>query len=99
MKEKIDLFAKGVFSYERPELTASAGNIYISVEMGKVFTGSFVVSSSENKPFKGLVYSSDCLLSLDRDSFSGAENTINYKFDATHLDINDSIKGHISIVS
>ncbi len=99
MKEKIDLFAKGVFSYERPELTSSVGNIYISVEMGKVFAGSFVVSSSANRPFKGLVYSSDCLLTLDRDSFSGTENTINYKFDATHLDINDSIKGHISVVS
>ena len=99
MKEKIDLFAKGVFSYDRPELSSSVGNIYISVEMGKVFSGSFVVSSNSGKSFKGLVYSSDILMKIEKDSFVGASNTINYTFDATHLDINDNIKGHISIVS
>lgn len=99
MKEKIELFAKGVFAYERPELITSVGNISISVEMGKVFRGSFNVSSSAGKSFKGLVYSTSTLLSFDSDMFFSTENIINYSFDARHLDIGDSVKGRITIVS
>lgn len=99
MKDKIELLAKGVFTFDRPELVTSVGNISISVEMGKSVEGSFTVSSSADKPFKGLVYATDSLISFDTNSFFNASNTINYKFDATHLDIGDSVKGRITIVS
>lgn len=99
MKEKIDLFARGVFAYDRPEPVVSVGNIGISVEMGKVFRGSFSVRASDGSSFKGLVYSTDSLLSFASDTFSGSDNLIEYSFDAGHLDINDTIKGRITIVS
>lgn len=99
MKEKIDLFARGIFTYQRPGLTVSADSISISAEMGKIYKGSFSVASAEGKPIKGIVYSSDSVLSFENSFFSKADNEIHYLFDATHLDINDTIKGHISVVS
>lgn len=99
MKEKIDLFAKGIFSYDRPELCSSVGSISISVEMGKVFEGSFSLTSSDGSSFKGIVYSSDPVLGFESSTFIGSDNTVRYSFDATHLDINDSVKGRIFIVS
>ena len=99
MKEKIDLFAKGIFSYNKPELTISVSSIYIAVEMGKVFKGSFLVSASDDRRFKGLVYSSDSLLTFSEETFAGREITIEYTFDATYLDINDVVKGQISLVT
>lgn len=99
MKEKIELFAKGVFTYEKPELNLSVSSINISAELGKVSEGSFVISSSSKKAFKGIVYSTDPLLTIDAGSFYGITNEIRYSFDATYLDMNDSIKGRICIVS
>lgn len=99
MKEKLDLFAKGVFSYSRPGLLASTGSIGISVEIGKLYKGSFSVSASDNSSFKGIVYSTDTLLKIDTPTFVGSDNVICYTFDAGYLDVNDSIKGRIVIVS
>ena len=99
MKEKIDLFAKGIFSYDRPELTSSVGSISISVEMGKVCEGSFSLTASDGSSFKGIVYSSDPLLRFDNETFVGSDNEIRYSFDAAHLDINDSVKGRVTVVS
>ncbi len=99
MKEKIDLFAKGVFSYDKPGITSSESNINISAEMGKSERGSFFVSSLNGKAFKGIAYSGNNLLKLQNSFFNGAQNEIEYVFDAAYLDINDTVKGHISIVS
>lgn len=99
MKEKIDFFAKGVFSYEKPGLLISVETINISAEAGKTRTGSFCVLSSAGTPFRGLVFSSSELIKLESTSFSEAQNTIVYTVDATYLDRDDSIKGRISVVS
>lgn len=106
MQEKIDLFTRGVFSYEKPELVISTDNITISVEAGKVFRGSFCVSAEGQVPVRGKVYSSSGLLTIDEPEFSGVENTINYSFDARYLDHNDQnldrndrLKGRVTILS
>ena len=99
MRDKIDRFAKGIFSFDHPELIASTGNISIPAEAGKAYEGSFTVSSSSFKPFKFFITASDSLISFEKDSFYGIENEVRFRFDAEHLDINDAIQGNFSIIS
>ncbi len=99
MREKIERFAKGIFSYNNPQLLTSVASINIPAEAGKSVEGSFVVSSSGAVPFKGFVVASDSLISFEKNTFYGAENEIRYKFDAAYLDINDNVQGSFTVIS
>ena len=99
MKEKIEQFAIGEFEYELPTLNLSIEKIEISVEAGKQFEGSFTIANSNNRTIKGILYSSNPLLSFDSDVFKGKENLIMYRFDASYLKSSDILKGNITILS
>ena len=99
MRDKIERFAKGIFSFDHPELIVSEDNISIQAEAGKAYEGSFSVSSSANKPFKGYVTASDSLISFEQSSFYGINNEIRFRFDAVHLDINDTVQGTFTVIS
>jgi len=99
MKEKIGLFAKGIFSYERPTLSVSVERISLSVSTGKKVRGSFIVSSSGKTPFKGIVFCDETLMTFESPAFKGVENTISYTFDAQYLDKGDRITGTIFVVT
>ena len=99
MREKIERFAKGIFSYNNPQLITSVGSINIPAEAGKTAEGSFVVSSSASVPFKGFVVASDSLITFEKNTFFGTENEIKYRFDATYLDINDNVQGSFTVIS
>ena len=71
MKEKIDRFAKGIFTYEPADLVISELEVSIRVETGRTFCGTFSVSNSADTPLKGIVCSSSSYLSFRDNSFSG----------------------------
>lgn len=99
MKEKIERFAGGEFEYEQPSLQISADEIAIRVEAGKQYEGSFTIGNSAGRIMKGLLYSSNRLLTFNQTSFIGNEIIITYRFDATYLRPEDIIEGNIVIVS
>lgn len=99
MKEKIERFSKGDFEYELPFICLSEDVIRITVEAGKVYEGSFTISSSSDGILQGEVYSSSRLLRVNNASFSGADNLIIYSFHATYLKAGEEVTGEISIVS
>lgn len=99
MKEKIDLFSKGIFSFDRPGLVLSVESINISAEAGKTRSGSFCVSNTAGTAFRGLVFSSSELVKLDCSSFNSANTVIVYTIDASYLDRGDSVRGKITVVS
>ena len=99
MKEKIGLFAKGIFSYERPALSLSVEKLNLSVSTGSKARGSFIVSSTGNRPFKGIAFCDESLLTFDDPAFLGTENTLTFTIDATHLDAGDKVKGTIVVVT
>ncbi|MCR5829199.1 MAG: DUF5717 family protein [Lachnospiraceae bacterium] len=99
MKEKIGLFAKGVFSYERPALSLSVEKLNLSVSTGNKVRGSFIVSSTGTRPFKGIAFCDESLLTIDDPMFNGKENTITFTINATHLDPGDKVKGTIVVVT
>ena len=99
MKEKIGLFARGIFSYERPALSLSVEKLNLSVSTGSKVRGSFIVSSKGSAPFKGIAFCDESLLTFDDPSFCGKENTLTFTIDATHLDAGDKLKGNIVLVT
>ena len=99
MKEKIGLFAKGIFSYERPALSLSVEKLNLSVSTGSKVRGSFIVSSTGTKPFKGIAFCDESILTFDDSAFFGTDNTLTFTIDATHLDAGDKVKGTIVVIT
>ena len=99
MKEKIEQLAGGEFEYELPFLRLSVESIDFGVEAGKHFEGSICISNSANRIMKGIVYSSDRLLTLSLSEFQGKECILTYRFDASYLKPSDIVNGKITILS
>lgn len=99
LKEKIERYANGEFKYELPFLRLSIEEIEISVEAGKRFDGSFVLSNSANRMMKGMLHSSNRLLTFNCSSFKAKESIITYCFDASYLNPSDTVYGSIIILS
>lgn len=99
MKEKIERLSKGIMEYELPHICLSVESLNITVEAGKLWEGFFSISNNANRPMKGLVYSSDGLLTFSDSTFYGLDNCITCQFDASHRKAGDRLIGEISIVS
>lgn len=99
MKERIEQLAGGEFEYELPFLRLSVESIDFNVEAGKHFEGSISISNSANRLMKGIVFSSDRLLTLSLSEFKDKECIITYRFDATYLKPSDKVSGNITILS
>ncbi len=99
MKEKVERLAKGVFEYETPGILLSEEELLITVDAGKVYSGSFTIKNSKNTPIKGILYSSSELFRLEQESFTEKENVIHYSFYGDNMNPLESAKGEICIVS
>ncbi|TAH74949.1 MAG: hypothetical protein EWM47_00775 [Anaerolineaceae bacterium] len=99
MKEKIEQLAQGEFEYELPFLRLSVEEIDFSVEAGKQFEGSVSISNSANRIMKGIVFSSERLLTLSLSDFKDKECIITYRFNASYLKPSDIVSGNITILS
>lgn len=98
MKEKIEQLSKGIFVYQAPALCLPE-KIEVSVETGKVFTGSILIRNEKNSRMKGVIYSSSRWFVIEDDKFIGPANEIHYHVDAAYLRAGEVIQGAMSIVS
>lgn len=99
MKEKLTKFSRGVFLYEKPALLFSQESIEFSVEAGKVYEGSFNITTARHVPIKGILSKTDHFLKLSETSFSGTEITIHFTYDATELPAGETHVGSIEVIS
>lgn len=99
MKEKVERLAKGVFEYETPEILLSEEELVLTVDAGKVYSGSFTVKNNNNTPVKGILYSSSELFRLEQNSFTERENEIHYTFYGNNMNPLETAKGEVCIVS
>ncbi len=99
MKEKVERLAKGVFEYETPGILLSEEELIITVDAGKIFTGSFIIKNNNNTPIKGILYSSSELFRLERNTFTERENEINYTFYGNNMNPLETARGEVCIVS
>ncbi len=100
MKEKISQVAKEVYQWEVPRIFLSRETLDISVELGKSYQGSFVVSNSDHAYMKGVVYSSDENLTFEKSMFTGDESVITFTYSAENVlkDVRNKV-GIITIVT
>ncbi len=99
MKEKIEALSQGKFEYKLPDLYLSKKEIRIEVIAGQVYEDFITVTNSINRRMKGVVYSSNSLLTLPENNFVGKTFTIHYRFNASFLKAGDEVKGELTIVS
>ncbi|MDD6206975.1 MAG: DUF5717 family protein [Clostridiales bacterium] len=99
MREKIKAFSKGQFKYQLPNLQASVERLVFSVQSGKKVTGTVEIENDEKAPMKGMVYSSDPCMRIQKNAFVGERFVLEYSFDAGSLKPGTVRKGKLTIVS
>ena len=99
MKEKVAKFYKGDFIYENPKLVLSETSIELSICAGSIYEGFFTISGDKNAIVKGVLESSCPLLRLKTKEFFGGKTAIDFEFDASYLEVNDSFKEYIKVIS
>lgn len=99
MKEKIEQLANGIFEYDRPYLIISEEIIDIIVESGKTYKGNFTICCSDNTELKGLIYSSNRLMTCNITTFIGTEIEVEYEFLGNNIESGVTIEGAIQVVS
>ncbi len=85
MRERIEKLARGNVSWHRPGLKISQTNITLTVEAGTVGHGSFLLESIDERPVRGLVYTSSGRIRLEQNQFDGTSFLVSYTFDAEGL--------------
>lgn len=99
MKEKIVQLAKGQFDYALVPIILSQSEIELEIEEGKKVQGYIVLKNRQSTPMKGVIYTSNDLISIKEDTFVDAENTIHYEINGKGLAAGEVISGEIQIVS
>ncbi len=99
MKEFIERLSKGIIEYEKPVLELSESALELTLDMGEVRKGYFLIKSSNNIPLKCVVYSSSECLRILNNQFTGIEGKIEYEIDTTMVEVGESIHGYIDVVS
>ena len=74
MRQKIEKFANGIFSYEKPELIVSESVLELKAVSGKETIGTFVVSNDHNTKVRGFCLCKSEFISFKNEVFEEAEN-------------------------
>ncbi|MCD8364128.1 MAG: DUF5717 family protein [Lachnospiraceae bacterium] len=99
MKGKIIDFSNGIFSYSQPELRMEPEELLLRTKSGGFLSGSFVVSSCDERRIRGVLGTRLAGLTLKQDSFFGRAARIEYEYDAKGLQEGESLQGSIYIES
>lgn len=97
MKEYIERISRGNIQYNRPVMNLSETVIEGSYPFDEVIEAEFVLSSDET--LRGVVYSTNELVKLKADGFTGKSNNIRYSINTKGLEKGNVIKGEFNIVS
>ncbi len=97
MKGKIIDFSNGIFSYSQPELRTEPKELLLRTKADGFLTGSFVVSSGDERRVRGVLCTRLPGLTLKQDSFFGRAARIEYEYDAKGLKEGESLEGSVFI--
>lgn len=93
------MLSRGVFEYDRPEITVSEEKIQIQAQTGELYGGSFEINSVNGFPIKAMIFSSNHRVQCQEGSVIGAHCVVNYIFDAKDVQAGTTIQGSFCIVS
>lgn len=98
MKDYINRLARGSFDYEPPVMYLSENHIEEDVVKGEDTIRTLVINSMDDRMVKGILYSSNELVSIDNPVFRGVNNTITYRVNTKGLERGSVIEGRFDIV-
>ena len=99
MRQKIEKFANGIFSYEKPELIVSESVLELKAVSGKETIGTFVVSNDHNTKVRGFCLCKSEFISFKNEVFEEAENEVTVIFSAANLEAEAKLNTVIEIVT
>ena len=99
MKDFIEKLSLGVCEYNNPELCASVSEIEVELNAGTINPFEFNISSGNNVPIKGIVYSTNEKLRIINPTFYGVNIVIKYEINVENVCEGEIIKGNINIIS
>ncbi len=99
MKERINKLARGIVDLAYPELRLSDSAFHGMINAGETLKLQLLLSSENGILLKGLLYSDNPYVTLQKSSFLGLRTPLSCLVDARSLKDGDRIEGAISIVS
>ena len=99
MKELIDKLYLGIIEYDMPEIKVSTSKIETVVKAASVYEDYLYISSENNVPAKGIVYSSSEKVKIINKNFYGTEVAVKYVVDTMYSEKGERLEGFINIVS
>ncbi|MCM1047716.1 MAG: DUF5717 family protein [Clostridiales bacterium] len=99
MKQIIQQILEGNFRTDNTSVDFSCPRVDISLKPGDVEEGVFTIYAPEGALTEGHVISTDLRMECLTPSFSGSQDDIYYRVDASAMEIGDEIKGAFNIIS
>ena len=99
MSKTIERLLHGQFSYETGFLRFSEERLQLDLLPGEVSEGEFHIEGPQRGLVEGRVTSSEVRMQVITPDFSGAEDSVSYRFDASGLVNGDVLKGNFRILS
>ncbi|MBD5454017.1 MAG: hypothetical protein HDR30_06870 [Lachnospiraceae bacterium] len=99
MKQIIREILEGKFRYDNASLDFSCPRIEMSIQAGERKEDSFIIYGPEGVLTEGYVISTDLRMECLTASFSGSQDEIFYRVDASESKVGEEIKGAFHIVS
>ena len=98
MKEKIEQLAKEKFEYQMPGLCATPEKLEIKIQAQETYRGNIRLTNRADRRMKGVVFTDNLLLTLEREQFVGEEANIPFVFCAKHLKAGEHFSGKEGLV-
>ncbi|MBP3241684.1 MAG: hypothetical protein J6M92_14260 [Oribacterium sp.] len=99
MKERINKLARGIVELDRPVLKLSDTSFKGTVEIGELAKFELVLYSENGILLKGLIYSDNPRVTVQKDAFGGIRSLIRCVVDTRKMKDGDKIEGQLYIVS
>lgn len=95
----MDRILEGEFNKDNHFLDFSTPRIELSVHGGEIYEGSFFIYGPENCMTEGTVTSDRPRMECLTESFTGSQEEICFRFDASDMEEGESVKGEFCIIS
>ncbi|MBO4290020.1 MAG: hypothetical protein J5865_08000 [Lachnospiraceae bacterium] len=99
MKEKIGRLSRGIIETKKNRIVLEPERIETTVSDDAPYQGEFSIKSKNRLAFRGIVYSSDPHVVLNKMYFAGTDTLITYQVTVDETLASDTIDGAFSIVS
>jgi len=98
LRKRIWRMSEDKFETVRPRLTFSSDEVIVTAVEGEKVKDEFRITTEEETPIRGIVYSSNPYVRLPKTQFDGYEITIPFEVRGSHYKEGDHLQGYFTIV-